>query len=101
MDGVAFYTQALEVEPTNVGLLYARGGLCARLNLHKATLHDGELIVRYMPDWHQGHVLCGMALYCLQQYTAAVRAYRRALEFSAASSAGDGVRAALADAQSK
>ena len=101
MDGVAGYTQALELDPTNVGLLSARASLCARLNLHKATLHDGELIVRYMPDWHQGHALCGMALYCLQQYAPAVRAYRRALEFSSASAAGNGVRQALEDAQSK
>ena len=40
MDGVTFYTQALEIEPTNVGVLSARASLCGRLNLHKATLHD-------------------------------------------------------------
>jgi ankyrin repeat protein len=101
MDGVAYYTQALEVDPTNVGVLAARASLCGRLNLHKATLHDGELIVRYMPDWHQGHALCGMALFCLQQYAPAVRAYRRALEYSEAIPAGAGVRHALEDAQSK
>ncbi|KAL1523342.1 hypothetical protein AB1Y20_018287 [Prymnesium parvum] len=101
MEGVAAYTRALELDPNHVGLLAARAAVCARLNLHQAALHDGELIVRLMPHWHHGHALCGMALYCLAQYAPAVRAYRRALEFSAASAAGEGVRLALEDARAK
>ena len=59
MDAIGGYTEALALDPQNVGLLVARGNLCARLNHHKATLHDGELIVKILPDSHQGHALCG------------------------------------------
>jgi tetratricopeptide (TPR) repeat protein len=103
MDAVARYTDALAIAPRRVELLEARGSLCARLNLHKATLHDGELIVSMVPDWHHGHRLCGMALFCLRQYAPAVRAYRRALEYAPSSDVrgSDGLKAALADAQAK
>ena len=46
--------QALELTPHDVRLLEARAGACAKLHKHAACLHDGELIVRLMPDWHRG-----------------------------------------------
>ena len=102
MDAVKHYTDGLAVEPQNVKLLSERGKLCARLNLHKATLHDGEMIVRLMPDWAQGHALCGMALFCLRQYAPSVRAYRTALAYSAPDAAErGGLEEALEQARAK
>ena len=40
---------------------------CDRL----VVLHDGEEIVRITPDWHQGHAICGCALFCLRPGEAA------------------------------
>lgn len=100
MDAIGLYTEALAVEPDNVELLSQRGLLCARLNHHKATLHDGELIIKKLPDSHQGHQLCGMALFCLKQYAPACRAYRRAIELAPADGRG-GLSEALAQAQGK
>ena len=94
-------TDALAIEPSNVGLLAARAGLTARMNKHHAALHDGELIVQILPDWHQGHTICGMALFCLRQYAPAVRAYRRALAFASASEVSTGLRQALQQAQDR
>ena len=101
MDAVGAYTDALAIEPNNVNLLAARGGVCARLNLYQATLHDGEMIIQILPDWHQGHALCGMALFCCKQYAPAVRAYRRALDFASKEQGADGLREALAQAQGR
>lgn len=102
MKAVELYTEALALEPTNVGLFSARGSACARLNLHKATLHDGEQIISILPDWHQGHALCGMALFCLRQYAPAVRAYTRALQYPSASGAArTGLEEALEHARGR
>ena len=101
MDAIGHYTEGLALDPKNVDLLAARGSLCARLNHHKATLHDGELIVQTLPDWHRGHALCGMALFCLKQYAPSVRAYARALEFAADPTEREGIRQALEQAQGR
>jgi len=101
MDAISHYTEALALEPLNVDLLAARGSLCARLDHHKATLHDGELIVQTLPDWHRGHALCGMALFCLKQYAPSVRAYSRALEYAADPAEVEGLKEALAQAQGR
>ena len=101
MDAIGHYTEGLGLDPNNVDLLAARGSLCARLNHHKATLHDGELIVQTLPDWHRGHALCGMALFCLKQFAPSVRAYSRALEFAADPTEREGIRQALEQAQGR
>ena len=75
MDAVQHYTEAL-AEP-QVNLLAARASLTGRLQLHQAVLHDGEMIIKTMPDRHQGHAICGSALFCLRQWAPAVRACAR------------------------
>jgi len=101
MDAIGLYTEALALDESNVDLLAARGSLCARLDHHKATLHDGELIVRILPDWYRGHALCGMALFCLKQYAPSVRAYSRAIELSPDTPEREGIREALMQAQGR
>ena len=67
MDAVARWSEAIALQPHNCELLAARASVCAKLDLHKACLHDGELMVQLLPDWHQGHSVCGCALFCLKQ----------------------------------
>ena len=101
MDAVGMYTEALAIEPQNVGLYAARASLTGRLNLHQAVLHDGEFIIKITPDWHQGHAICGMALFCLKQWAPSVRAYQRALEYASDAQGRQGLLQALAQAQGK
>lgn len=101
MDAVGLYTEALALEPQNVGLYAARASLTGRLNLHQAVLHDGEAIINITPDWHQGHAICGMALFCLKQWAPSVRAYKKALEYASDAQGRQGLLQALAQAQAK
>ena len=101
MDAVGVYTEALALEPMNVNLLAARASLTGRLNLHQAVLHDGEEIVKITPDWHQGHAICGMALFCLHQWAPSVRAYRKALEYASDAQGRQGLLQALDQAQTR
>ena len=85
MEAVLRFTEALAIEPNNANILAVRAAVCARLDRHQACLHDGELIVKIMPDWYQGHAICGSALFCLKQYVASARAYTTAVSFASAS----------------
>ena len=100
MGGIGKLTEAIALQPHDTALLCSRARLCARINRHQATLHDAELIVKIMPDWHRGHSLCGAALFCLRQFAPSVRAYRTALAFAPPSDVA-GLRSALADAQER
>ena len=64
-------------------------------------LHDGEEMVKILPDWHQGHAICGSALFCLRQWAPSVRAYRRALEYANEAQGRSGLLEALAQAQAR
>jgi len=101
MDAVNLYTEAIALEPQNVNLLASRASLTGRLNLHQAVLHDGEAIVQITPDWHQGHAICGSALFCLHQWAPSVRAYRKALEYASDAQGREGLLQALAQAQGR
>ncbi len=101
LEAVSRYTDAIELLPHDVDLLAARGQLCARLDRAHAALHDGELIVRLMPDWFQGHALCGLALFCMKQYAPAARAYRTALSYASGLAVEAGLCEALQDAKDK
>lgn len=101
MDAVQHYTEALALEPQNVNLLAARASLTGRLQLHQAVLHDGEMIIKTMPDWHQGHAICGSALFCLRQWAPAVRAYRKALEYASEAQGRANLLEALEQAQAR
>ena len=101
MEALQLYTQAIACLPHDVELLAARGSLCARIDRAHAALHDGELIVKLMPDWYKGHALCGLALFCMKQYGHAALAYRHALSHAEGSPAAAGISQALQDAQAK
>ena len=101
MDAIQLYTEALAIEPQNVNLLAARASLTGRMNLHQAVLHDGEEIVKITPDWHQGHVICGSALFCLHQWAPSCRAYKKALEYASDAQGRQGLLQALAQAQAR
>ena len=101
MQALQFYTEAIACLPHDVELLAARGSLCARIDRAHAALHDGELIVKLMPDWYKGHALCGLALFCMKQYGHAALAYRHALSHAEGSPAAAGISHALQDAQAK
>ena len=101
MDAVGLYTEALALDEHNVSLLAARASLTGRLNLHQAVLHDGEMIIRITPDWHQGHAICGAALYCLKQWAPAVRAYKKALDFASEAQGRANLIEALSQAQAR
>ena len=58
LEGIGKLTEAIALQPHDTALLCSRARLCARINRHQATLHDAELIVKIMPDWHRGHSLC-------------------------------------------
>jgi tetratricopeptide (TPR) repeat protein len=101
MDAVGFFTEALALDERNVNILAARASLCGRMNLFQAVLHDGEEIIKITPDWHQGHAVCGSALFCMRQWAPSVRAYRRALEFPQADDSRRGLEEALEQAQAR
>ena len=101
LEGISRYTDAIELRPHDVDLLAVRGQLCARIDRAHAALHDGELIVRLMPDWFQGHALCGLALFCMKQYAPATRAYRTALSYASGLAVEAGLCEALQDAKDK
>lgn len=101
MDAIGHYTEALALDERNVNILAARASLCGRMNLFQAVLHDGEEIVKITPDWHQGHAICGSALFCMRQWAPSVRAYRRALEFPQADDSRSGLQQALEQAQTR
>mmetsp|Transcript_21462 Transcript_21462/g.53555 ORF Transcript_21462/g.53555 Transcript_21462/m.53555 type:complete len:470 (+) Transcript_21462:22-1431(+) len=80
-DAVRFYTQAIELDPTNSVLYSNRSGALAASNLFEQALADADRCVSLRADWAKGHTRRASALHGMRRYLNAVQAYDDALRY--------------------
>lgn len=78
---VRAYGRALEAEPNNAIYFAKRAAAQMRLGNHIDAVADVSKSLKTSPDL-KGYLLKGEALFCAEEYEAAVLAFRKALELA-------------------
>ncbi|KAJ2052186.1 Hsp90 cochaperone [Coemansia sp. S16] len=77
---IDFFSQAIELDPTNHVLYSNRSASQSSLKKYTEALADAEKTVELMPAWAKGYSRKGAALFGLQEYAMAVATYQDGLK---------------------
>ncbi|KAJ2491732.1 Hsp90 cochaperone [Coemansia sp. RSA 2050] len=77
---IDFFSQAIELDPTNHVLYSNRSASQSSLKKYTEALADAEKTVELMPAWAKGYSRKGAALFGLQEYAMAVATYQEGLK---------------------
>eukprot|EP01080_Neovahlkampfia_damariscottae_P005142 gene5142-8748_t len=75
-----FYSQGLEVDPTNFTLLSNRSAAYLALGDYQKAYEDGEALVNVKPDWSKSYLRKGTALKFLKKYDESSECLSKGLE---------------------
>lgn len=78
-EAVKFFTQAIEVDPTNHVLYSNRSAAEVSLMHYAKALKDAKKCVELKPDWPKGYSRLGAAYYGLEEWDNAIKAYEDGL----------------------
>ncbi|KAI3918318.1 hypothetical protein MKX01_041638 [Papaver californicum] len=95
-EAIKFFTQAIELAPTNHVLYSNRSAAYASLHQYAEALTDAEKTVEIKPDWSKGYSRLGAALIGLGNFDDAISAYKKGLEIDPNN---EGLKSGLSDAQ--
>ncbi|XP_067124872.1 stress-induced-phosphoprotein 1-like [Centruroides vittatus] len=79
-DAVAFYTDAIKLDPSNHVLYSNRSAAYAKAEKFKEALDDAEKTISCKPDWSKGYSRKGASLAYLKRYEEAIEAYEEGLK---------------------
>ncbi|KAI9106078.1 heat shock protein sti1 [Phlyctochytrium arcticum] len=79
-DAIKYFSQAIELDPTNHVLYSNRSASYASLKNYQKALEDAEKAVEIKPDWTRGYSRKGAALHGLGQLTEAIEQYNLGLK---------------------
>ncbi|XP_068634403.1 hsp70-Hsp90 organizing protein 3-like [Aristolochia californica] len=96
-DAVRFFTEAIDLAPSNHILYSNRSAAYASLHKYSEALTDAQKTVQLKPDWSKGYSRLGAAHLGLGNYEEAVSSYNKGLELDPNNEA---LKSGLADAQS-
>lgn len=96
-EAVQFFSEAIELSPTNHVLYSNRSAAYASLQKYPEALADAEKTVDLKPDWSKGYSRLGAAHVGLSNHKEAINAYKKGLEIDPNNEA---LKSGLADAQS-
>ncbi|KAG9452421.1 hypothetical protein H6P81_005325 [Aristolochia fimbriata] len=96
-DAVRFFSEAIDLAPTNHVLYSNRSAAYASLHKYSEALTDAQKTVQLKPDWSKGYSRLGAAHLGIGNYEEAVSSYKKGLEFDPNNEA---LKSGLADAQS-
>ncbi|KXZ56970.1 hypothetical protein GPECTOR_1g876 [Gonium pectorale] len=95
-EAIKYFTQAIELDPSNHVLYSNRSASQASLKNYAAALEDAMKCVELKPDWAKGYSRLGAAHHGLGEYAEAVQAYEKGLEHDPSS---EQLRASLEEAR--
>ncbi|KAI3858134.1 hypothetical protein MKX03_022453 [Papaver bracteatum] len=95
-EAIKFFTQAIELAPTNHVLYSNRSAAYASLHQYTEALTDAEKTVEIKPDWSKGYSRLGAAQIGLGNFDEAISAYKKGLEIDPNN---EGLKSGLSDAQ--
>ncbi|XP_068650142.1 hsp70-Hsp90 organizing protein 3-like [Aristolochia californica] len=96
-DAVRFFSEAIDLAPTNHVLYSNRSAAYASLLKYSEALTDAQKTVQLNPDWSKGYSRLGAAHLGLGNYEEAVSSYKKGLDIDPNNEA---LKSGLADAQS-
>jgi len=83
-DAIKFYSEAIQLDPTDHTFFTNRSASYAGLNDHKKALDDANEAIKLNKNWMKGHYRRGAALFALGQIDDAYSAFKRAQELDSA-----------------
>ncbi|KAL5728184.1 Hsp70-Hsp90 organizing protein 3 [Ranunculus cassubicifolius] len=95
-EAIKFFTQAIDLSPTNHVLYSNRSASYASLNKYSEALEDAKKTVELKPDWPKGYSRLGAAYQGLSKFDEAIESYKKGLEVDPNNEA---LKSGLADAQ--
>ncbi|RZC73354.1 hypothetical protein C5167_048834 [Papaver somniferum] len=95
-EAIKFFTEAIELAPTNHVLYSNRSAAYASLHQYTEALTDAEKTVEIKPDWSKGYSRLGAAQIGLGNFDEAISAYKKGLEIDPNN---EGLKSGLSDAQ--
>lgn len=79
-EAVKFYSQAIEIDPSNHILYSNRSAAYAKTNDYASALKDAEKTIELKSDWPKGYSRKGAALELLENYDEAIMIYEQGLK---------------------
>jgi stress-induced-phosphoprotein 1 len=79
-EAINFYSQAIELEPSNHILFSNRSAAYAKTGKFKESLDDAEKTISLKNDWPKGYSRKGAALELLERYDDAAKVYEEGLK---------------------
>ncbi|KAF8379280.1 hypothetical protein HHK36_028713 [Tetracentron sinense] len=96
-EAVRFFSEAIDLAPTNHVLYSNRSAAHASLHQYSDALSDAKKTVELKPDWSKGYSRLGAAHVGLHSFDDAISAYKKGLELDPSNEA---LKSGLSDAQS-
>lgn len=82
-DAIKYYTEAINLDPSNHILYSNRSAAYAKTNQFKESLADAEKTISIKKDWGKGYSRKGAALELLEKYDEAISTYQEGLKYDA------------------
>lgn len=79
-EAVKFYSEAIEIDPSNHILYSNRSAAYAKTNEYASALKDAEKTIELKSDWPKGYSRKGAALELLENYDEAIMVYEQGLK---------------------
>lgn len=79
-EAVKFYSEAIEIDPTNHILYSNRSAAYAKTNEYANALKDADKTIELKSDWPKGYSRKGAALELLENYDEAIMVYEQGLK---------------------
>lgn len=79
-EAISKYTQAIELDPSNVVYLSNRAAAYSSSSQHEKAVKDAELAIKINPDFSKSYSRLGLAKYALGDAKSAMEAYKKGLD---------------------
>lgn len=79
-EAISFFSQAIELDPSNHVLYSNRSAAHSSLRDYDAALDDANKCISLRPDWGKGYSRLGAAYFGLEQWQSAIEAYETGLK---------------------
>ncbi len=82
-EAIKYYTEAINLDPSNHILYSNRSAAYAKTNQFKESLADAEKTISIKKDWGKGYSRKGAAIELLDKYDEAISTYQEGLKYDA------------------